>query len=182
MMLHIPVQFCRDGGQKEERLRRLLRDAAAAMEATEATLWVLSPDERFMQAALNHGPKRAIVEAQQVPALATDSDGRKGSVVGDVMVRGIGYTIGPDDEHNRTVDIATGVPTRSMAAVPVFAGRAEAPHMAAVLTAFNRRDDQLFDFRSLEELNWWAYLAGLVLNDYDAEKADAGEAAAATAP
>jgi GAF domain-containing protein len=95
-----------------ERLRALLADAARALGAAEATLWVFDDDSGAMAAAINHGPAAAVVEAQTVPTGE--------SVVGFVATQGVPMVIGPSDWQNPTVIRATGTAVTAMVVVPVW--------------------------------------------------------------
>jgi GAF domain-containing protein len=138
-------------------LRRLLSDAVEAVRADEAALWIPSPDGTQLEAALNHGPSRDIVERISVPL--------NDSVVGLVFIEDHGTCIGPDDKHNPIVDEATGTPTRSMVAVPIHFGQEK----IGVLSAINPREPRTFDHDDLDQMTWRAYLAGLIIRDHETE-------------
>ncbi len=147
----------------ELAVRRLLRDTVEDLRASEATLWVFSEAGDRLEAALNDGPTREIVEAQSV---AVD-----GSVVGMVASVGMAECIGPGDAHDDTVDEATGTDTSAMAAAPVVLGRGG--DVFGVLSAINPTDRASFDGEALEKIAWQAYLIGLVVCDGLSEKGEA---------
>jgi signal transduction protein with GAF and PtsI domain len=150
-------------------LRHLVRDAVGALGAGESTVWVPDADGTRLDAAINHGPTSAIVERLSV---AVDD-----SVVGLVHMMNIGTCIGPDDRHNPAVDNATGTPTRAMVAVPIHHGQ----WTIGVLSAINPVEPRSFDHRDLAEMEWRAYLAGLIIGDY-ARRADPAEGSVEVVP
>ncbi len=144
-------------------LSRLLTEAIAEISAAEGTIWVLSPSHDQLDAALNVGLARAVVETMSVPINA--------SVIGMVASTGLSTCIGPDDWHNPDVDRATGIPTRAMAAAPLRYH----DDMVGVVSVINPPGgQQRFSGSDLEILQWKTLLMGLVL---ESGAADAGPAA-----
>jgi hypothetical protein len=140
-------------GPATDLVRRLLAEAAGETGASEATLWLLSEDEAYLEGTANHGPTPAILEQARVPVT--------GSVVGLVASNGLAASIGPEDYHNPEIDRLTGVQTGAMIAVPVYVrGK-----LRGVISAINPKGGSLFAAADLERLSWKAYLAGLVLAD-----------------
>jgi GAF domain-containing protein len=134
-------------------LRRLLADTVRDLDASEATIWVVSSDGMHLDAAVNHGPTADIVEAQSVPV--------QESVVGFVASSELPTCIGPEDRHNPQVDAATKTRTLAMAAAPFYCNR----ERIGVISAINPTRGGLFSAGDLETLKWKAYLVGLVLED-----------------
>lgn len=122
---------------QEEQVRQKLRELAENCRAEEATLWLLDASGERLNATLNHGPKRDILETMSVPIA--------GSVVGLVVSTGIATCIGPSDRHNTSVDEATGNVTRAMAAAPVVI----AGQVVGALSTINPRARLLFDSADL---------------------------------
>jgi GAF domain-containing protein len=141
------------------RLRRLLARAARDLGAAEATLWVFDGEGLSLDAALNHGPTVALVEAQSVPAAE--------SIVGFVATEGTGMVVGPDDWQNPTVMEATGTAVTAMVTVPVrLAGE-----VVGALSMINAVGRAHFGAEDLAEAEWQAFLVGAVLAQAAAEGA-----------
>ena len=134
--------------------RRLLAEVVADCGASEATLWLVARDEAHLEAVLNHGPQCQVLEQLSVPI--------NDSVVGMVAHSGNSVSIGPEDDHNPTIDRATGIETQAMIASPVYVG----DDRRGVLSAINPIQGRLFPDGSLETLKWKGYLAGLLLSDW----------------
>jgi hypothetical protein len=133
--------------------RRLLAETVAACDVFDAALWVLSEDGERLECALHAGSTDPVIEELSVPVAE--------SVVGMVASTGVASSIGPGDEHNPTIDAATGIETRAMAATPVYAGE----KLCGVLSVINPRHKEVFDAGDLETVEWKAYLLGLLLRD-----------------
>lgn len=175
MYVHIPREFCKSHPQLESQLRRVVRDAAVATEAEESTIWVISPDDMFLQGAINFGDTPHVLEQIDVPIVPRSAE-EDAAIIGLVLQNQHGICKNPDDRHNQLVDRAAGKKTITQVAVPINIGQ----HLVGVMSAINRRGGALFDGVSLDEMNWRAYLVGLVLRDYGAEDA-AGVAASPVA-
>jgi hypothetical protein len=134
-------------------VRRLLAEAAAAVTAPGAALWVVSDDGLRMLGAVSDGPASDVLENVAVPVAD--------SVIGMVATNGLATSIGPEDYHNPSVDDLTGLQTRSMIAAPVY----RAHRLIGVISAINPAHGGLFSADDLERLSWKAYLIGLVLAD-----------------
>jgi hypothetical protein len=132
-------------------VRQVLAEAAAACNAAAATLWVVSPDGLHMEGAVSTDAQAHVLESATVPVAD--------SVVGMIAATGLGTTIGPQDPHNPSVDRQTGVPTTTMAAVPVYVGGA----LCGVVSAVNRRDRALFNRLDLQVLESKAEQLGMLL-------------------
>jgi hypothetical protein len=131
--------------------RRVLSRAADDCAAEEATLWLLAPDQRNMDGALNHGKTPAAMESYSVPITE--------SVVGMVASTGVGATIGPEDPHYPPPTEAAD--TRAMIAVPIYVRQ----KLVGVVSAINPRHGGTFSADDLEKLSFNAYLLGLILAD-----------------
>jgi hypothetical protein len=136
------------------RLRRLVRDAAMSVGADESTIWIPDAEGSQLLGAINHGPTSKTIESLAVPV--------DGSEIGMVHLTNIGSCTGPADRRNPLVDAATGTKTLAMVAVPIHLGQAA----VGVLSAINPKSRHVFDERDLAELEWRAYLAGLIIGDH----------------
>ena len=131
--------------------RAVLAEAAAACDAAAATFWVISSDGLHMEGALSTDAQSHLLESATVPVAD--------SVVGMIAATGLGTTIGPQDRHNPSVDRQTGVPTTTMAAVPVHVDGV----LCGVVSAVNRRGGALFDRHDLRKLEAKAEQLGVIL-------------------
>jgi hypothetical protein len=131
--------------------RRVLARAADDCAAEEATLWLLSPDQRNMDGTLNHGKTPAALESFSVPITQ--------SVVGMVASTGVGASIGPEDPPYPPPAEAAG--TLAMIAVPVYVRQ----KLVGVVSAINPKNGGLFSADDIERLSFNAYLLGLILAD-----------------
>jgi len=134
-------------------VRRLLSEAAEAVSAPGAALWLISDDGQGMEGAVSSGAASDVIESASVPVSQ--------SVVGTVASNGLATSIGPDDFHNPSIDELTGLHTRAMVAAPVLVrGK-----IVGVVSAINPNGGGLFSAGDLERISWKAYLIGLVLLD-----------------
>jgi GAF domain-containing protein len=134
-------------------VRRLLTEAAEAVSAPGAALWMVSEDWSTLDGTLATGPGGTVIESAAVPV--------DESVVGMVAGNGLATSIGPDDFHNTWIDELTGLHTRAMVAAPVLVRG----QVVGVVSAINPGGGGLFSADDIERISWKAYLIGLVLAD-----------------
>jgi len=133
--------------------RRLVREAADACGAAEATFWLLAGGGDALEGLWNAGATPHLLEQARVPV--------EGSVIGMVAATGRAACVGPETPRHPAVDAMTGTPTTAMAAAPVRLHG----EVCGVLSAVNPRAGGLFPRAALDALEWKAHLLGLVLED-----------------
>ena len=135
------------------RIRRLLSEVAEDCKGEEATFWVMSENGEEIHGAVNHGECSQAMEELTVPV----SD----SVVGMVAATGQGACVGPDDKMNPLAYEKTGKKVTAMVAVPVYVNGL----LIGALTAINPQGGGLFGSDELGEMEWKAWLLGLILDE-----------------
>jgi len=132
-------------------LARLLAENLPSLEGSDATLWMLSDDDRWLHPIVSVNTDSSYFEAMKTPA--------DKSRIGLVAATGEPIIIGPRDSHNESVERLTGITTENMMACPVFLKG----DLFGVLSCIRSDPAHLFNREELGRLEWLAFLLEAIL-------------------
>lgn len=132
-------------------LHRLLEEELPRLRGDDAMLWLLTDDD------LNLLP---VASARTDPTLfAQLATPVANSRIGLVTALGEPIVIGPEDAHNETVEILSGILTENMVAGPIFLGE----ELVGVVSCIRSTPSDWFGREDIERIEWLAFLVGAVI-------------------